>query len=71
MDSSRSEVQRNFLFYGEDKFLNDLSTDCGVNDDWLMTLVDFEVIMRFLKETKGGRLLREKKKQVKNWDNNF
>ena len=33
MDSSRSEVQRNFLFYGEDKFLNDLSTDCGVNND--------------------------------------
>ena len=51
MDSSRLEVQRNFLFYGEDKFLNDLSTDCGVNDDWLM---DFEVILRFLKETKGG-----------------
>lgn len=63
MDSSRSEVQRNFLFYGEDKFLNDLSTDCGVNDDWLMTLVDFEVIMRFLKETRGGRLLREKKSE--------
>lgn len=61
MDSSRSEVQRNFLFYGEDKFLNDLSTDCGVNDDWLKTLVDFEVIMRFFKETKGGRLLRGKK----------
>lgn len=61
MDSSGSEVQRNFLFYGEDKFLNDLSTGCGVNDDWLKTLVDFEVIIRLFKETKGGRLLREKK----------
>lgn len=65
MDSSGWEVQRNFLFYGEDKFLNDLSTDCGVNDDWLKTLVDFEVIIRLFKETKGGRLLREKKKQNK------
>lgn len=43
-----------FCFMVRTSFLNDLSTDCGVNDDWLMTLVDFEVILRFLKETKGG-----------------
>ena len=31
--TSGSEVQRNFLFYGEDKFLIDLRTRCGFNDD--------------------------------------